>query len=99
MRVLIRWSTVLMLTLVLVPALALPAPARPQAGPDAEQLPGLLDQGVFATLCRFSHEAPDDPIVYPGQAGKSHLHTFFGNASTDAASTYDSLRASDTTCR
>jgi hypothetical protein len=54
---------------------------------------------VFATLCRFSHEAPDDPIVFPGQAGKSHLHTFFGNATTDAASSYDSLRAGATTCR
>jgi hypothetical protein len=54
---------------------------------------------VFATLCRFSHEAPDDPIVFPGQAGTSHLHTFFGNATTDAASSYDSLRAGATTCR
>jgi len=45
------------------------------------------------------HEAADDPIVFPGQAGKSHLHTFFGNMTTSASSTYDSLRAGATTCR
>ena len=36
----------------------------------------------------------DDPIVYPGQPGKSHLHQFFGNTSADANSTYASLRTS-----
>ena len=35
--------------------------------------------GAFRTDCQFSHMAYDDPIVYPGQAGKSHLHSFFGN--------------------
>ena len=49
--------------------------------------------GAFRTLCTFSHLAYDDPIVYPGQPGKSHLHMFFGNASADADSTYESLRA------
>jgi Domain of unknown function (DUF1996) len=29
--------------------------------------------------------------VYPGQPGRSHLHTFFGNTGTDANSTADSL--------
>ena len=82
----------------LVPGLALAAPAPPPDAPDADQAPG-LDRGVFATVCQFSHEASDDPIVYPGQAGKSHLHDFFGNATTDAASTYDSLRAGANTCR
>jgi len=33
----------------------------------------------------------DDPIVFPGQPGKSHLHTFFGNTLTDAFSTVDSI--------
>jgi hypothetical protein len=49
--------------------------------------------------CRFSHRAKDDPIVFPGQAGASHDHTFVGNRSTSASSTYDSLRASPTSCR
>ena len=77
---------------------ALAAPATPGAPPDgARQAAG--ERGVFATLCRFSHEAADDPIVFPGQAGKSHLHAFFGNTTTSASSTYESLRAGATTCR
>lgn len=41
----------------------------------------------------------DDPIVFPGQPGKSHLHTFFGNASTDANTNTASLTAaSNSTC-
>jgi hypothetical protein len=36
------------------------------------------------TACQFSHMAFDDPIVYPGQPGKSHLHVFFGNTGTNA---------------
>jgi hypothetical protein len=53
----------------------------------------------FVSNCAFSHEAMDDPIVYPGQPGKSHDHTFVGNMSTDAGSTLASLLASTTTCR
>lgn len=52
------------------------------------------DVGAFRFLCAPSHNAYDDPIVYPGQAGKSHLHTFFGNTKADANSTYSSLRTS-----
>lgn len=52
----------------------------------------------FITKCSFTHQAMDDPIVRPGQPGASHLHQFFGNTSTDAFSTYDTLRAGGTTC-
>ena len=55
-------------------------------------------RGVFATVCQYSHAAPDDPIVQPGRPGALHLHHFFGNVTTAAASTYDSLRAGSTTC-
>lgn len=56
-------------------------------------------QGVnFIESCRFSHRAPDDPIVFPGKPGASHEHTFVGNRTTNAFSTYSSLRASGTTC-
>lgn len=42
----------------------------------------------------------DDPIVFPGQVGRSHLHTFFGNVGTNANSTPDSLRnTGNSTCR
>ncbi|TPW11223.1 MAG: hypothetical protein FD127_3342 [Acidimicrobiaceae bacterium] len=41
----------------------------------------------------------DDSIVYPGQAGRAHLHTYFGNTASDAASSPASLLASgNSTC-
>jgi hypothetical protein len=98
----LRWTTTALLALAIGPGMAWAAPDHPQAAPGAapeEAIPLGFERGVFATLCRFSHEAPDDPIVFPGQAGKSHLHTFFGNATTAASSTYDSLRTGATTCR
>jgi hypothetical protein len=53
----------------------------------------------FISVCGFSHQAFDDPIVYPGRPGLSHNHTFVGNTSTDASSTLATLRAQGTTCR
>ena len=53
----------------------------------------------FYANCRFSHTGNDDPIVYPGEPGRSHHHTFFGNKSTDANSTPANLRKAQTTCR
>lgn len=52
----------------------------------------------FLANCRFSHFAPDDPIVSPGEPGRSHDHTFFGNKTTDAFSTLRTLRRGGTTC-
>ncbi len=55
--------------------------------------------GEFRTHCDFSHMSFDDPIVYPGQVGKSHLHTFFGNTRTWAGSTALSISSSgNSTC-
>ena len=57
-------------------------------------------EGAFRTVCDFSHMAFDDPIVYPGQPGRSHLHAFFGNTGTTASSTADSIaNAGNSTCR
>jgi hypothetical protein len=56
--------------------------------------------GNFRTNCEFSHFGYDDPIVFPGQTGRSHLHAFFGNKGTNANSTATSLRSSGaSTCR
>ena len=56
--------------------------------------------GAFRTVCTFAHMSFDDPIVFPGQAGRSHLHTFFGNTGTNANSTPESLRTTgNSTCR
>jgi hypothetical protein len=52
----------------------------------------------FFSNCRFSHFAPDDPIVHPGKPGLSHPHTFFGNTTTNAYSTLISLERGSTTC-
>jgi hypothetical protein len=43
--------------------------------------------GVFSLLCDFSHQLADDPFMFPGQPGGSHLHQFTGNVTTNADST------------
>jgi Domain of unknown function (DUF1996) len=55
--------------------------------------------GIFRSTCLPSHIAMDDPIVHPGMPGASHQHEFFGNTTTDANSTLETLRAGSTTCR
>ncbi len=53
----------------------------------------------FQANCAVSRgNLPDDPIVFPGLAGASHLHTFMGNRTTNAATTLESLRAGGTAC-
>ncbi len=55
--------------------------------------------GAFRFSCRPSHLSYDDPIVYPGQPGASHLHQFFGNTLANGNSTYASLRTTgESTC-
>jgi Domain of unknown function (DUF1996) len=54
--------------------------------------------GLWKIDCSYSHTAADDPIVYPGQPGASHLHDFYGNASTNAYSTYSSMDGVKSTC-
>ena len=66
-------------------------PDRVIAGPQG-------GRGQFVVECGYSHVGTDDPIVYPGQPGASHEHVFFGNTTTDAASTLVSLDAGGTTC-
>ncbi|MFD0746263.1 DUF1996 domain-containing protein [Phytohabitans flavus] len=41
--------------------------------------------------CEVTKRASDDPIVFPGQPGASHNHTFVGNTVADAYSTPESL--------
>ncbi len=55
--------------------------------------------GQFRTACEFSHFGYDDPLIYPGQPGASHLHMFFGNTDVNAFSTYDTLiNSGSSTC-
>ena len=55
-------------------------------------------QAVWSVKCNHASSAPDDPIVFPAQPGKSHLHDFFGNVSVKATTTTASLVASGSTC-
>jgi Domain of unknown function (DUF1996) len=68
--------------------------ARP-AAPNLRALQGVN----FVGSCAFSHMAMDDPIVYPGQPGASHDHSFVGNTTTNAFSTLRTLRTGSTTCK
>jgi hypothetical protein len=55
--------------------------------------------GEFRTHCDYSHMSFDDPIVYPGQVGRAHLHTFFGNTRAWAGSTAFSIaETGNSTC-
>ena len=68
----------------------------PAAGKAAGDLPGSNapdDVGAFRFICGPGQILADDPIVFPGQPGRSHLHQFYGNTSANAHSTYESLRA------
>jgi Domain of unknown function (DUF1996) len=49
----------------------------------ADRGSSLLRGSNVYSNCPFSHTSTDDPIVYPGQPGRSHAHTFFGNRSFD----------------
>ena len=78
----------LLIVFPIVSLLGLPAPAA-AAGPP----------GQFVVRCPYSHSLMDDPIVFPGQPGASHMHDFFGNESVNAFSTMASMLAGQTTCR
>ena len=66
-----------------IPLDALTEPSRPDNGS--------VGDGQFRMYCDYSHFSYDDPIVYPGQPGRAHLHMFFGNTATNAFSTTESL--------
>ncbi|WP_422772315.1 DUF1996 domain-containing protein [Plantactinospora sp. WMMC1484] len=54
----------------------------------------------FNATCAYSHSRPDDPIIFPGLPGASHMHSFLGNRSTDAHTTTGTLLANaGTSCR
>ena len=78
----------LLTVLPIVSLLGLPAPAALAAQP-----------GQFVLRCGYSHTLMDDPIVFPGQPGASHMHDFFGNVGVNASSTVESMLAAQTTCR
>lgn len=57
------------------------------------------DIGAFRIPCTTAKYIPDDPLVYPGQPGASHLHAVYGNTGFSAASTQQSLSTTgNSTC-
>ena len=49
--------------------------------------------------CSVAHYSYDDPVIFPGEPNKSHLHMFWGNTDADANSTGESiLNAGNSTC-
>ena len=85
--------------LSLIPLAAALLVSSALAGDDKRDAKAGKLRGVnFVSSCMFSHRAPDDPIVSPGQPGASHDHSFVGNTGTNASSTLESLLAAGTTC-
>lgn len=60
--------------------------------------PGAVRVAEFLADCPFTHRLPDDPIVFPGLPGASHMHSFFGNTSTNAHSDVNSLLNASSNC-
>jgi hypothetical protein len=61
-----------------------PTTEQPVASPD--------DKGAVRILIGYSHMNFDDALIYPGQQGKAHLHTYFGNTGANYLSTPESIR-------
>src|SRR5436190_1912287 len=64
------------------PVLPIPAPAT--------KMPFAQYREMHAN-CKPVKQAADDPLVFPGLPGASHLHTFVGNTAPTAFSTPESL--------
>jgi hypothetical protein len=68
---------------------------KPDRAPaDAGNLP------EFRADCEYSHRRADDPIVFPGLPGASHMHSFVGNKAVDAHTRAgDLMTFTATTCK
>lgn len=91
------------LSLVAAIAVAGLAAAGLSAAPTAVTSPSQFSPNFpngpyYSIVCSFSHRNNDDPVVFPGQAGRSHNHTYIGNRSVDAESTSASLIGGETSC-
>ena len=76
--------------------LASSLPAAPRT--PVQLAPNFPGGPYYALGCAFSHRNNDDPVVFPGQPGRSHNHTYVGNRSVSAASTAASLVGGRSTC-
>lgn len=74
------------------------APSAAEAALIVEQQLAPVRGSEFRAECTAGRRAGDDPIVFFNQSGASHNHQFFGNTSTNAGSTLQSLRLGGTNC-
>ena len=54
--------------------------------------------GQFVAHCAYTHSATDDPIVHPGEPGRSHRHDFYGAHDVDASSRPEVMVDGETSC-
>jgi hypothetical protein len=96
----LRGHLIFALTVLLAAVAALLAAPGQSAEPVAKRAAASAFPGgpYFALACGFSHRNNDDPIVFPGESGKSHNHTYIGNRRVDATTTSASLLGAPTTC-
>lgn len=52
----------------------------------------------FLADCPFSHQLPDDPIVFPGLPGASRMHNFLGSVVTNASTDLAALQNANNNC-
>ncbi len=69
----------------------------PAAAP-AQRVDDFPGGRYFVVGCGFSHRNNDDPIVFPGEPGRSHNHTYVGSREVNFTTTAATLRGSPTTC-
>jgi hypothetical protein len=61
---------------------------------------GVGNLAEFRADCQYSHMLADDPIVFPGLPGASHMHTFVGNEAVNATTVAGDLtKFTATTCK
>lgn len=48
-------------------------------------------RGIIRINCDFAHSSYNDPIVFPGEEDRAHLHRFYGNTLVDHNTTMPSL--------
>ncbi|GIJ32721.1 DUF1996 domain-containing protein [Micromonospora sediminimaris] len=93
-RSLLRLGTAIGALLVLLGSYVVASTAPADAAPGVNA----IRVAEFPADCTYSHRLPDDPIVFPGLPGASHMHSFFGSTVTNAHTTLPDLVGSATTC-
>jgi hypothetical protein len=82
------------ITLIASALVALPAMASDTRQGKQE----IVRVAEFLADCPFTHRLPDDPIIFPGLPGASHMHSFFGSTIVNAHTKLADLQNGPTNC-